>query len=380
MDKNTNEKENKRRHISIYLRCIIIICSAAVFLNLLSVFHGFCDWYTDHIFPLWINTYGRFSNLFPFSFGEILIMIGVLLVLMAVISGLLFIFLGKKAAYRRYTNRFYKFFAGVLTFVLVVMTLNCNLLYGCTPLVVNPDAEKEEYTLDELEALRNWLVLQCNNLAIQVERKEDGTIVYNGNLQEEVKAAMQELSDTYPRLSGYYPDAKPILGSVYMSQAYYSGVYFPFSMEANYNSIMYIMNYPAVISHEFAHLKGYIYEDEANYIAYLACIGSNDSFVQYSGFLSVLNYVDNSYYDSVSEERYRRQPEISAQVFQDNIFLELEVWESVEEKSVLDTETFDEVTDTLADTSMKIYGVEDGIASYDRVTDLLLQYYDGILY
>ena len=37
--------------------------------------------------------------------------------------------------------------------------------------------------------------------------------------------------------------------------------------------------------------SGYIYEDEANFIAFLACVESDDSTFQYAGYLSVLNYV-----------------------------------------------------------------------------------------
>lgn len=372
--------DNKRKpKLPCYWKAILLILAGTAALNILSFFEGYCDFYAAHIFPVWINTYARVTGLFPFSLGEFMIVLGILLVLLAVVSGILFIFLHRRAAYRKYAGIYYRIFAGVLTFVLLVMTLNCNLLYGCTPLSVNGNKDKE-YTAAELEALRNYLVEACNGLSADMERTEDGAVIYEGDIQAEVKKAMWKLSETYERLSGYYPDAKPVLGSVFMSQAYNSGVYFPFSMEANYNDLMYILNYPAVISHEFAHLKGYIYEDEANFLAYLACIGSDDAFIRYSGYLSVLGYVERSYKDSVSPERYRQQPKIDAQVYKDDVFLAEEAWKKVEASSPLDTEKFDEVTDVLADNSMKFYGVSDGIASYDRVTDLLLQYYDGILY
>ena len=56
-------------------------------------------------------------------------------------------------------------------------------------------------------------------------------------------------------------------------------------MEANYNDVMYIMNKPDTFCHELAHLRGYIYEDEANFIGYLACVESEDAFFQYAGYL-----------------------------------------------------------------------------------------------
>lgn len=83
------------------------------------------------------------------------------------------------------------------------------------------------------------------------------------------------------------------------------GYYFPFSMEANYNGTMYIVNKPSVICHEFAHLKGFMQEDEANLIGYLACINSDDAFFRYSGYMGVLNYVEKEFRAMHSKEPER---------------------------------------------------------------------------
>lgn len=50
-----------------------------------------------------------------------------------------------------------------------------------------------------------------------------------------------------------------------------------------------------MICHEFAHLKGFMQEDEANLIGYLACINSDDAFFRYSGYMGVLNYVEKNF-------------------------------------------------------------------------------------
>lgn len=41
----------------------------------------------------------------------------------------------------------------------------------------------------------------------------------------------------------------------------------------------------------------------------------------------------------------------------------------------MDTETVDSVSDTLTDASLKLNGVSDGMISYNRVVELLLQWY-----
>ena len=46
-------------------------------LNILAVWEPFCDFYTDHIFGLWSETYSRVTGIFPFSVGEILIIFAI---------------------------------------------------------------------------------------------------------------------------------------------------------------------------------------------------------------------------------------------------------------------------------------------------------------
>ena len=45
-------------------------------------------------------------------------------------------------------------------------------------------------------------------------------------------------------------------------------------------------NIPHTICHELSHLKGFMREDEANFIGYLACIGSDSPDFRYSGYLT----------------------------------------------------------------------------------------------
>lgn len=193
---------------------------------------------------------------------------------------------------------------------------------------------------------------------------------------------MRKLGEKFDVLSGDYPDPKGLAMSGFYSQQYIMGYYFPFSMEANYNRQMYLTNIPVTMCHELSHLKGFIREDEANFIGYLACVDSDDSLFRYSGYLSVLGYLDRDFFRAVGEdsEVYLAHPLISDLVMEDKKFLTQETWEKVEEKAVLKTETVKQAADAFLDTTLTLNGVEDGRISYSRVVDLLLQYYDGILY
>ncbi len=377
---------------------------------------AFCDAYIEYVFPIWVNTYGRLTGLVPFSVGEIMLVLGLVLVELAAVLWTVWVVAaiagrrakagrgqsvagcghagdeqkvgrrGKGHAKRgaatmicRGIRGFYLFFAWTFLIVCLVMTLNCFILYHASTFseVYFGREYDAEYDLEDLIAVRNMVVEECNRLSLEMERDENGAIVYDKDIGQVAIECMQELGKTYSHLDGFYPQPKPLYTSDFFSQQYMCGYYFPFSMEANYNNVMYIMNKPSTICHELAHLRGYIFEDEANFISFLACIQSEDPVFCYSGYLSVLNYLDNDFYKAVGRDReaYLAQPVISAQVIADNVFVTDEEWDRINSKALIDTETVDEVSDTLVDVTLKANGVVDGMISYNRVVRLLLQWH-----
>lgn len=375
----------------------------------------FCDFYVAHIYPLWVNTYGRVMGFFPFSVGEMMVAAGAVLtavvVLLAVVYGVVWIFgrrqgmfrpidggradqeQGDRNGIRKYCKGYFVVYGWILTLVAVVMTLNCFIPYHCSALeekygilcketeegLAVGDLLSKEYTLEELTKLRDYVVIKANDLAKQVERDEAGNIIYPADMEGELIACMQELGGECSQLAGYYPKPKQFTFSGFFSQQKMKGYFFPFSMEVNYNKLMHEINRPATICHEYAHLKGFMYEEEANMIGFLACIHSSNAAFQYSGYLSVLNYIDNEFYKAIGKDKevYLSHVNISPQVKAENIFLEKDAWDKVEAKAVISTEVVDKVSDKLSETSMVLNGVEDGTLSYTRVVGLLLHYYDG---
>ena len=66
----------------------------------------------------------------------------------------------------------------------------------------------EEYTVGELTEVCQWLTAEVNDLSSQVERDADGIMRADDGVQERAVKAMQALGETYPELSGYYPEPK----------------------------------------------------------------------------------------------------------------------------------------------------------------------------
>jgi hypothetical protein len=401
------QKQKTLKKVKIHNLLYAFGVAAVIFLNILSWRStSFSDWYVKNIFPIWLGSYARFTSLFPVSIGEIMLALGVFVTILLIILVLINIIL--KGRISVFAKRYGVFYAWLFLVVCFVMTFNCFILYHCSSFsdkymvqsvegdkmivsisddvasMIKLDEGKSDrtFTKKELATLRDFVVERCNALAEEIERDEDGVAYYEGSIIEASRQAMAEMGEEYDQLSGYYVTPKYLKYSGFFSQQNIMGYYFPFSMEANINSVMYITNVAPTVCHELAHTKGFIYEDDANMIGFLACINSDDTFLQYCGYLSVLNYVNNNFYESIDKNSsvYKNHVRISDRVADDNIFLTRETWQEVEKKAVVKTSTVKKVSSTLMDTSLKLNGVEEGVLAYDGVVELLLKYYDGELY
>ncbi len=392
------EKAARRKKISKIIYIIGML--GVIMLNYLAWrSREFCDWYIDHIFPVWLNTYARLTSALSISVGEIMLILAVGITAFGI--GFFIYNLIRRGKYTAGLLKYGRTYAWIVLAVGYVMTLNCFILYHATGFaqkymvketgtmvvdmsdtaVVEVDTKgKSAYTKKNLATLRDYLVEQCNTLADQIDRDEQGTAVYSGDLIAESVHAMETMGQQYDRLSGYYVTPKYLKCSEFFSQQYIMGYYFPFSMEANINSVMYITNVAPTVCHELAHTKGFIFENDANMIGYLACIQSDDTFLQYCGYLSVLNYVNNDFYKSVNKSTYKKHVRISDRVADDNVFLTREDWQAVEKTAVVKTSTVKKVSNNFLNTNLKLNGVDEGIQQYNEVVNLLLDYYDGILY
>lgn len=362
---------------------------------------SFSDWYVEHIFPIWLNTYARFTSILPFSVGEIMLVIAVLVT----VSGAGFVVFNFAAhnRYGRAVKQFMTAYAWGVLAVSYIMTLNCFILYHASDFsqkyldsgvrkeaVLLADSSREaaakvrtgEYSKKELALLRDYIVEKCNTLSEEIKHDDDGVAYYDGDLIGAATNAIKQLGEKYDQLSGFYVTPKYLACSEFFSQQYIMGYYFPFSMEANINSVMYVTNVAPTVCHELAHTKGFINEDDANMISFLACINSEDIFLQYCGYLSVLNYVNKDFYESINKDngKYRSHVRISDMVADDNIFLTREEWQTVEKKAVVKTATVKKVSNVFTETTLRLNGVEEGMAQYNKVVALLLAYYDGVLY
>ena len=86
-----------------------------------------------------------------------------------------------------------------------------------------------------------------------------------------------------------------------MSDLQISGIYSFFTGEANVNVEYPDYCLPFTAAHELSHQRGICRENEANFVAFLVCIGSEDDYIRYSGYLNVYEYLASALYRADKE-------------------------------------------------------------------------------
>ena len=361
---------------TVVMLCII---GAMVLLNVLArLCRPAADFYILHIFPLISGFWSRITGLLPFSLGEWMIVAGVVLLVLLVPGYLLLLALVKKDNRPKAAHIYGQVYGWIFTWLSVVVTLHFTVLYQGTPL----SETLGDVTYDDAEVLElvQMLVDNANAEAKLVDRDEDGHFKMTDELMPEAKNCMQRLAVRYPQFRGWYPNAKPIHHSYFFSQQNLLGIYYPHTLEANYNPVVYPVNLPVTVCHEFTHLKGNIFEDEAGYYAFLACTSSASHDFRYSGYLSALEWLQLDFSeDPAAQAKYEEiLGTLSPQAQRDMYtYVPPEYWEEHKKEEVIPTQIVSDTADAVMDTSLKVNGVVEGKQSYHGMTALLLHDYLG---
>ncbi|THG37124.1 DUF3810 domain-containing protein [Adlercreutzia caecimuris] len=194
-----------------------------------------------------------------------------------------------------------------------IFALMCGLNYYRLTFAEDAGFELRESTTEELASLCESLAENMNEARAEVAGAMDGDSNSSDNTAAAAEADepdsyaasrggfeayareavtnMEALAETYPALvRPLYSPPKPVLFSELMSYADIAGMYFPFTVESNINVDGPFFTIPCTMGHELAHQCGFMREDEANFIGYLACKQSADPLTRYSGYSLAYDY------------------------------------------------------------------------------------------
>ncbi len=349
----------------IIIHTILALIVAGLFLTARLV-SGFGEWYATHIYPIFVYTIGRLCGIFPFSVGEIALYALVLVIVIYLICTIVKLLRRRLSLLAALGSLFRK----VVSLTLILLTLymlTCGVNYYRDSFSHKSGIEADQYTVQQLADLFGYVATQLNEVGDQVATDGDGLMLLTDDCSQAAVTAMKKLGTAYSDLSGYYPQPKLLLFSTLLSVQQVTGIYSPFTVEANVNSDMVPYNIPFTMCHELSHLKGFMSENEANFIAFLACYYSDSWEFRYSGLMMAYIYSGNALYKVDYDSWYQVRSTVSSNVLAD-LQANTEFWAQYEG-------TISELQTSVNDSYLKINGQEDGVSSYGQVLDLMLAWY-----
>ena len=360
----------KEKHVRCRLLAAVILLLMSAALMILSArVPDFAEWYSEYIYPLAVNTIGRVSGMVPFPVSEIGIYI-LLATFYATLMRMILRAAGGRKKGKAPAALLVSWLSGVLLaagILAFLYTACCGINYHRRSFSGEEGIITYQYSADDLKEICVWLTEEVNARADTVTRDADGLLTLDGSERDGGVKAMQQLAVEFPSLAGYYPQPKELLISEILSYQGLTGIYLPFTVEANYNGDMPAYDKPFTVCHELSHLRGFMEEQEANFIAFLACIGSERADFQYSGYLSGWVYCMNALYRA-DYESWQEVRGMLDEAAEPDLTANNEFWDRYEG-------TISETAERINDTYLKVNGQADGVQSYDRMVDLIVAYF-----
>lgn len=313
----------------------------------------------------------RITGIFPFSVAEILLLlmpIGLTVLMIFFILHLI----KEKGRRKLIIGKAIINTLCAFSIIYFLYVIACQVNYYRYPFKYYSNLQVQESSEEELFALCMSLAERTNSLRLQTTAEDElGVFQLSMSIDElgkEMVKAYQKAAKEYSILSGWYPQPKPILFSNMMSRMELTGIYVPFTVEANVNVAVPDYSIPSTMGHEMAHQRGFMREDEANYIAYLVSTNSDHVDLQYSGLMQALIIAGNALYDK-NADLYR---EVAA-TYSNELRLDLNAnsmyWRQFENQVISNT------VERINNTYLMMNDQEDGVQSYGRMVDLLLAEY-----
>jgi len=319
-------------------------------------------YYSNGIYPV-ISTF--FRTLFgwiPFSIGEI---IYVLLIILSIRYLII-----KRKKIKANKLAFIRDIIMVLSIFYFTFHLVWGLNYYREPLSNRLEIENQA-TYDEIKKLTSALIKKTNQ--IQVEITGDSTkmveIPYTRNeVFEKTIAHYNLLAQQLPFLVYQRPSIKKSMFSILSSYMGIGGYLNPFTNEAQVNRKTPLFRFPVVSGHEIGHQIGYSAENETNFIGYLVTAKNEDIYFQYSAYSYALSHCLNAIHrtdKNASKELYKQLNEGVIQNYK-----ELQEFHEAYENP------FEPIFKSIFSTFLKANNQKDGIKSYGKVVNLMVGYHE----
>ncbi len=270
----------KRKHILPFFLLIQIII-----LQIIPFFSGYVErFYSNGLYPV-VASFSRMAlGKIPFSVGDFIYFILIFLLLKWVWDKRK----SWKVSWKDNILRLLSFMSVFYFLFHLLWAMN----YYRQPLFEKM-AIQREYSETELLQFTKKLIEKTNAVQSQITRNPSAKVVFPYSQEQSFRMNLngyKNLAANYPFLHYHELSAKKSLISLPLTYMGFGGYLNPFTNEAQVNYLGPMYNFPTTTCHEMAHQLGFASESECNFIGFMASVNNDNLYFQYSGYSFALRY------------------------------------------------------------------------------------------
>lgn len=362
----TDKKSNDKIRLPLGVKIIYMITAACIPLYIaFLISESFSDFFNRYISSFFRALLAHLTSWIPFSLAEFMIL------LIPV-----WIFLLTRLILHRFGDSLKEMLSGILCICSAIgiifssFTLGFASAYRGSTLDEKLGLEQYDVSAQELYDTAVILAEHITEESANITYGEDGFSIMPYNYSEMnglLLDAYGSACDRYSFVQRLNSRLKPVMLSEAMSYTHITGVYTFFTGEANINVAFPDYTVPYTAAHELSHQRGIARENEANFMAFLVCIESDDSYIRYCAYLNLYEYVLSALSSADTELYAQAYAKLPAAV-KGELIAYSSFYAKYRDSSA------STVSSAVNDTFLKMHGTE-GTKSYGMVVDLAVAYF-----
>ncbi|MGK9125561.1 DUF3810 domain-containing protein [Olivibacter sp. SA151] len=265
------------------IRRSTVLVAVLVLFGWLSTYNSLVErFYSGKLFPVFAIVGQSITAWIPFSLGDCLYLLGILVFLVFLITIVVDLFR------KNYSTALVRALKALnMVFVLMVcFYLFWGMNYFRLPLEKRMGLQMEIGESCELLEVTALCIERANSFRKQL--KETDLQISNEAIFLKAQNLIASNSTLQPYIFSYLPTIKSPITNLQVNYTGVAGYFNPFTQEAQVNTSMPIFSKPFTACHELGHQAGIGFEDEANLIGFILCTESKDLLFQYAAYYNAV--------------------------------------------------------------------------------------------
>ena len=231
-------------------------------------------------------------------------------------------------------------------------------------------AIKREYSDADLLNFTKKLIIKTNTIQSKLTKNDSLKVVFPYSQDQVFEMNLngyKNLATLHDYFNYAHLSTKKSLFSLPLTYMGFGGYLNPFTNEAQVNYLGPMYTFPMTANHEMAHQMGYASESECNFIGFLASVKNDNLYVQYSGYSLALRYCLGNW--QARDEKIQKQllTTIHSGILK-NYKESEDFWKEYQTPIETGFHVF-------YDNFLKMNQQKDGLESYNKYVNLMVNYY-----